>query len=833
MSDGSEVVSTTSELASYLIDQLAARCIQSGLKESRDDSVLIESMRIVASNLVISKWTGRVLSDVMESPEAGIRETSSRVGEDKEEEVWSTVRLIAGTLEEQALFRDSRDISPYEFARILEEIHAITVYGDITLTATGVQSNGSLTVKRIHGAFYTPPTIARFICEGTIGAAYDSTLQNIEDGKDPPEALVRLMRMRILDPACGPGTFLIEALQCIEARYGRIREVFERFRESGDNKIDCADELDRWLLTLDTYKDHQLTLIYGVDIDSAATEIAAVSLAAFLSEPRESLKTLLGDTIKVGNSLISEFAPRLVEPSGKELSSLLELRDGIRRAATVAKKESLNREYRAAVREIEQGAFMSVEGRRASGILSDDILEPGFCWELEFPEAYFALDASSNPGFSFVVMNPPYDILKLNQSEFVRRGMSEKEKAEALQEFERLKETERNLVRFFRESGQYEWSVDNVINLYRLMIERAVRVSSPTAKLGFIVPSTLLCDSSSTKLRKKLLQDYTILGIDEFDEKANLFIGVTQAVCIVRLDKAQPSSNVPIAVHGTNSVDALGCHYDNLSLDAIESISGSSLTIPKVSHESWSILKKIHEHPRVVDTHWIVNRRGELDLTAYRRFITYDDTGTKLVRGNHIKRYGVAWNCNSKECYVKAEEFLDALGQSAKVEHVSMKRIAGQQVCNMAQKWRLKFGIVPHGAVLANSCNYLIAQGTEDDERSLLYLLALMNSHVLNWRFKATSTNNHVNNNEIDMLPIPDVSVTAKDRPEILRQICDNVEKMNKELVDDLEQETEALVFHLYDLSEQEALTILENQAATSPEREGILQFLAKLNHEN
>jgi hypothetical protein len=43
----------------------------------------------------------------------------------------------------------------------------------------------------------------------------------------------------------------------------------------------------------------------------------------------------------------------------------------------------------------------------------------------------------------------------------------------------------------------------------------------------------------------------------------------------------------------------------------------------------------------------------------------------------------------------------------------------------------------------------------------------LLNSALLNWRFKVTSTNNHINNYELDELPIIELSLITD---EILKQ---------------------------------------------------------------
>ena len=81
----------------------------------------------------------------------------------------------------------------------------------------------------------------------------------------------------------------------------------------------------------------------------------------------------------------------------------------------------------------------------------------------------------------------------------------------------------------------------------------------------------------------------------------------------------------------------------------------------------------------------------------------------------------------------------------------------------MAKSQRLKFVKLNGPYVLANSCNYISTRG---DRKQLAKLLFLLNSKLLDWRFKATSTNNHINNYEIDQLPIIELE---KITPEMLR----------------------------------------------------------------
>ena len=73
----------------------------------------------------------------------------------------------------------------------------------------------------------------------------------------------------------------------------------------------------------------------------------------------------------------------------------------------------------------------------------------------------------------------------------------------------------------------------------------------------------------------------------------------------------------------------------------------------------------------------------------------------------------------------------------------------------------------------------------------------LLNSALLNWRFKITSTNNHVNNYELDELPIIDFdSIT----PEFME-------------MDEVEQNVKLCV--LYGLTTNEVDFIIKNQYET------------------
>jgi hypothetical protein len=127
-----------------------------------------------------------------------------------------------------------------------------------------------LGARKLSGAYYTPGAIARYIVHNTVGHL-------LESGAN------RNQPLRILDPACGGGIFLLTA-------YQRLLE--------GKSLTQAA----RTQILLDC--------IHGVDIDPQAVEVTHLSLLLKLLEsvPNPDLSQLpdLSRTIQLGNALIEQ-----------------------------------------------------------------------------------------------------------------------------------------------------------------------------------------------------------------------------------------------------------------------------------------------------------------------------------------------------------------------------------------------------------------------------------------------------------------------------------------------------------------------------------------------
>ena len=184
--------------------------------------------------------------------------------------------------------------------------------------------------------------------------------------------------------------------------------------------------------------------------------------------------------------------------------------------------------------------------------------------------------------------------------------------------------------------------------------------------------------------------------------------------------------------------------------------------------------------------------QGEVNLTVHRDFITDEPTGYPLIRGEHITPFRVNHPCAARarldwilpgfmenarrggkrdaatgrsrtqlvESFADVPEIpcLERRGRSGtfrtepafgRGQPWLRPRIALGRVVNMATPRRLKAAQVSAQSFLGDMTNFIAETSLSPD-----YLLGLLNSRLLNWRIKITSTNNYLSAAEIQALPI-------------------------------------------------------------------------------
>ena len=216
--------------------------------------------------------------------------------------------------------------SPYEFsvlgADILGNVYEQFLGKVIRLTAGHhARVEKKPEVKKAGGVFYTPKYIVDYIVKHTVGRLVeDKTPQEIGGLTEKYRPSKARAPLRILDPACGSGSFLVGAYKFL-LDYHRdwyLNDSREHPEHRQQNtKYVYQGKGGQWFLTTAEKKRILLSNIYGVDIDSQAVEVTKLNLLLCMLE-NENQGTIdsqlkmwheralpdLGDNIKCGNSLI-------------------------------------------------------------------------------------------------------------------------------------------------------------------------------------------------------------------------------------------------------------------------------------------------------------------------------------------------------------------------------------------------------------------------------------------------------------------------------------------------------------------------------------------------
>ncbi len=208
--------------------------------------------------------------------------------------------------------------SPYEFrvfpADILGQVYEQFLGKVIVKSGRSVEVEEKPEVRKAGGVYYTPTYIVDYIVKHTVGKL-------VED-KTPDD----VSKLRVLDPACGSGSFLIGAYQYLLdwhlAFYAGVAGVppapskVGNAKRKGTANLPIYETPAGYRLTLAERKRILLNNIYGVDIDGQAVEVTKLSLLLKVLEGSNAAEVQgelslrhhalpdLGENIKCGNSLV-------------------------------------------------------------------------------------------------------------------------------------------------------------------------------------------------------------------------------------------------------------------------------------------------------------------------------------------------------------------------------------------------------------------------------------------------------------------------------------------------------------------------------------------------
>ncbi|OGY41075.1 MAG: hypothetical protein A2Y82_01560 [Candidatus Buchananbacteria bacterium RBG_13_36_9] len=335
--------------------------------------------------------------------------------------------------------------------------------------------------RKAQGIYYTPDYIVDYIVKNTIGEILKKA-KTVED----------IEKIRVLDPACGSGSFLIRAFDEFLSAYMRVHKEGGLF----------AFELKKKILQKN---------LFGVDLDAKAVEITKLNLMikALDGVKAEDLKGRhllpnLNLNIRFGNSLIGGEQLQMKENTldlygdfNAEIDKLSVLKLNFYKETDNNAKADLLEE----ITKLETVINQNIDKGLSGYINNLDKIKP-FNYKVSFCEIF------KDGGFDAIIGNPPY----LRVQGLVK---NDKSLAETYKEF------------FQSASGSFD--------IYLLFVEKALGLLNNKGKLGYILPSKFFQGNLGKDLRNIIADKKAIYEVIDFSQ-FQVFDSASNYTCLLFLD---------------------------------------------------------------------------------------------------------------------------------------------------------------------------------------------------------------------------------------------------------------------------------------------------------
>ena len=691
------------------------------------------------------------------------------------------------------------------------------------------------------GSYYTPRPIVDYMVDEALVAAlarkmlpqdgdaqaWEGKLRqllnylDVEDpggGPDTPydfsdaerDAIVRAIAgLKVLDPAVGSGAFPMGVLHKLTLALRRLdpdnsqwealqKELAGRRAAAAFDTSDQQDreeELAEISETFERYRDSDFgrklyivqNSIYGVDIQPVATQIAklrffislAIDQTPAPSAPNYGIKPLpnletrfvAADTLLGLGGLDRELTSERTRDLQQQLNAN---RERHFHAATRRLKQQYRRRDRDLRRSLAESlADSGLEAAHAAKVAQWDPYEQNADADWFDPAYMFGVE----DGFDVVIGNPPYRQVSKGTYPTSTFPYSEG-----------------------KDKGKQ--------NLYKLFVEQSFNLCKDSGLATLIVQSSLMCDLSSAATRLLLLEHTRLQHVIEFPKaastrEAQLFQSVTQGTCIYQFVKTPPDGNsIRISV-GNDAYSIEELRFAAITRATIGTLYPALRCLPRIGGGSVAILEKIAGDETIKPLRDYTSKitQGDLNLTTHSKRFSHKPTAVLLLRGRNVGRFVIKYNTSSEYC---DEGFM--------TEQVNANRrgafLISQEVTGTNDIRRLHFGLAenhPTDFLCGHSVNKTLLKNQAHSKA----FLALLNSKFMDWFFRITSTNNHVQGYELEQLPIP--SMTPADRQR-LTHLVDRILKAKdadaNAATGVLEAEIDRLVYGLYGLTEEEIAVV-------------------------
>jgi predicted type IV restriction endonuclease len=183
------------------------------------------------------------------------------------------------------LYRTKDDFVSYDFSAIDADVLGTVYEQYLSHILKKTEKRASLTENHVHkkeqGIYYTPTYIVDYIVRNTLGELLKEKKTDLEN-------------IKVLDPACGSGSFLIKTFDVLNEYYERNITNYSQTQLDFKTGIPFTTKV-RILQNN----------IFGVDLDKQAVEITQLNLLLKIAEKGHRLP-LLEQNIRCGNSLVDD-----------------------------------------------------------------------------------------------------------------------------------------------------------------------------------------------------------------------------------------------------------------------------------------------------------------------------------------------------------------------------------------------------------------------------------------------------------------------------------------------------------------------------------------------
>jgi len=633
------------------------------------------------------------------------------------------------------------------------------------------------------GAYYTDARLCRYMVEQTVKPIFDERIEQLRiavEDKDLATArqtFYSIVHMSICDPTMGSAPFLRAAFDYLaeSTQYFKLcRYVNECKSKLPDFYSEVAknypflaakggrmdeDGVGAWEL-------HILRqMLYGVDIDRKAVCIAcqtfALSSMRYLKQG-ERFPSFFNLNLKLGNALISPTRPsdrpQLAKDQGKELAKLIQLR---RKARLIPNDEKAYEELAKIFKQIQDIKTPILEKLVQENVapildkFTEELLP--FCWELEFPEVFFNDDGTlkENPGFDVVIGNPPWEAIKFNDNEFSRSiGVTDisiqsliKTNKEVDIAYKHYRESIDVWKEWVSSNYQYQYQQGGADrNKWRLATEVSWKLTKLNGSMSLVIPSGIIADEGGFALKQWMFSEGKAGTFISFEKENNVFSG-SQAFTVIDFRKRKITEQIK-HLEGLKFAEQIATWpYIPLSLPVqmLEKMSPKILAIPSMRDEiDLSLLKKLYQNPLIVDT----NASWNAQTVSY----DYHMAGGKenfeqggpipLLEGKSIEQYEVA----------QPEQIEKRVAFRKQVEPDGQYRVACADVAGTLDARRMLCSVLPHGYATGDKLNSFLVTGNNAER---LFLVAILNSFVIEWRVRQIARSNNIKKFMLTQLPIP------------------------------------------------------------------------------